>query len=98
MTKNYFRVAMMVPVVLSAILLSCSHDKVNNMIDTSSPAYHITQSESATIPAEIALPDNAPAGNSRVATFYAVGVQKYKAQEVQGSNPTTFQWVFVAPQ
>ena len=33
-----------------------------------------------------------------MATYYAVGVQKYKAQEVAGSYPVAYQWVFVAPQ
>ena len=43
------------------------------------------------------MPDNAPAGNIRVQTYYAVGVQKYKAQAKAGI-PGSFEWVFVAPQ
>ncbi|RYZ24805.1 MAG: DUF3455 domain-containing protein, partial [Chitinophagaceae bacterium] len=32
------------------------------------------------------------------ATFYAVGVQKYKSQPIAGSNPVQYEWVFVAPE
>lgn len=77
------------------LLSSCNKEKT---VDTNSPAYFITQAESLTIPDAVALPANLPNGNTRVATFYANGVQKYKAQEVAGSNPVTYQWVFVAPQ
>ena len=66
-------------------------------VDQNSPAYHINQSEKLVIPAEIDLPANLPAGNSRVATYYAVGVQKYKSQPKAGSMPVTYEWVFVAP-
>ena len=66
--------------------------------NNNSPAAHIAASEKLEIPAAIDLPANLPNGNTRVATFYAEGVQKYKAQEKAGSNPVTYQWVFVAPQ
>lgn len=95
MTKNHFRGGFLMTVVLSMLFISCTHDKP---VDTSTPAFHISESEKLNIPAAISLPDNSPAGNSRVATFYAVGVQKYKAQEIPGSNPVAYQWVFVAPQ
>ncbi|HKC36397.1 MAG TPA: DUF3455 domain-containing protein [Chitinophagaceae bacterium] len=83
--------------VISVVLLlsSCKKEKVE---DTNSPAFHIAESEKLVIPDAIKLPDNMPNGNSRVAAFFADGVQKYKAQEVPGSNPVTYQWVFVAPQ
>lgn len=77
------------------LLSSCSKGKT---IDTNSPAYFINQAESLTIPDAVALPANLPGGNTRVATFFANGVQKYKAQQVAGSSPVTYQWVFVAPQ
>src|SRR6188474_3313935 len=63
-----------------------------------SPAAHIVASESLVIPATVAVPENYPNGNTRVATFYAVGVQKYKARIKAGSNPVEYEWVFVAPQ
>jgi hypothetical protein len=44
------------------------------------------------------VPENLPYGNTRVATYYAVGVQKYKAREKAGSYPLAYEWVFVAPQ
>ena len=60
-------------------------------------SYHIQASEKLTIPASIELPQNLPGGNERVATYYAIGVQKYKAQLVS-TDPMMYQWVFVAPQ
>jgi hypothetical protein len=62
------------------------------------PALEITQSEQLAIPANVDLPANLPDGNSRVATYYAEGVQKYKAQAVGIEPAVTYQWVFVAPQ
>lgn len=63
-----------------------------------SPAAHIAASENLEIPAAVAVPENLPNGNTRVATFYAVGVQKYKARIKAGSDPVSYEWVFVAPQ
>ncbi|MFC5409007.1 DUF3455 domain-containing protein [Larkinella bovis] len=62
------------------------------------PVVLIQQSEPLTIPAAIDLPPNLPAGNARVATYFARGVQKYKAQEKAGSSPVAYEWVFVAPE
>ena len=62
-----------------------------------SPAAHISASENLAIPASVSVPENLPTGNSRVATFYAVGVQKYKARIKAGSDPVVYEWVFVAP-
>ena len=62
------------------------------------PAAHIAASENLTIPATVSVPENLPNGNSRVATYYAVGVQKYKARIKAGSDPVSYEWVFVAPQ
>ena len=83
-------------VLSSASLLSCTREKGH--LDVTSPAYHIVQSEKIIIPQAIQLPQNLPNGNSRVATFYAIGVQKYKAQQIPGSNPVAYQWIFVAPE
>jgi hypothetical protein len=80
--------------VFSALLIGCTKDKTE---DTSSPAYRINQSEQLLIPAEITVPANLPSGNTRVATFFAEGVQKYKAQ-VKAGSPGSYEWVFVAPQ
>ncbi|MFL5809536.1 MAG: DUF3455 domain-containing protein [Flavisolibacter sp.] len=86
---------MLVSIALfSTIAASCSHDK---NIDNNIAAQNIEQSEKLTLPASIELPANPPNGNQRVFTFFAVGVQKYKAQEIAGSNPIAYQWVFVAP-
>ena len=79
------------------IIVSCTREK-DETVDTSSPAYHIDESEKLVIPNAVKLPENLPNGNSRVFTFFADGVQKYKAQEILNSNPVAYQWVFVAPQ
>ena len=63
-----------------------------------SAAANIAVSESLEIPAAVAVPENLPNGNTRVATYYAVGVQKYKARVKTGSDPIAYEWVFVAPQ
>lgn len=81
--------------MFSAFLISCTKDKTQ---DTSSPAYRINQSEQLIIPVEITVPANLPSGNTRVATFFAEGVQKYKSQIKTGGGPVIYEWVFVAPQ
>jgi len=95
MKKKNFKAALLAPALFAVVMMSCTHDKVS---DTNSPAFHITESERLVIPASIELPANLPNGNTRVATFYADGVQKYRAQIVAGSNPEVYEWVFVAPQ
>ena len=80
---------------LVLLLASVSCKKENH--EMRSPAYRIAQSEKLIIPAEVDLPVNSPAGNTRLATYYAEGVQKYKAQVKAGSNPVSYEWVFVAP-
>jgi hypothetical protein len=94
MQRNNLIKTMTLSALFSTALIACSRDKEN---DTNSPACHIEKSESLAIPASIDLPDNLPGGNTRIATFYAAGVQKYKAQPKAGSNPVTFEWIFEAP-
>jgi hypothetical protein len=91
---NPYRKFILIPVFLSTAFLACKHD---NDIKTDTPAFHISESESLVIPAAIDIPANGT-GNTRVATFFADGVQKYKAQLKAGSSPATFEWVFVAPE
>jgi len=67
-------------------------------VNGNSPAAHISASENLVIPASVSIPGNLPNGNSRVATYYAIGVQKYKARVKAGSDPVVYEWVFVAPQ
>jgi Protein of unknown function (DUF3455) len=95
MRKNQLKPPLLVSMLSYALVLSCTREKGH--MDVTSPAYHIIQSERVIIPPTIELPQNLPNGNSRVATFYAIGVQKYKAQVITGSNPVAYQWVFVAP-
>ena len=87
--KNIFSVF----ILLSISAIACTHeDDVDH-----TPAWHISQSEKLSIPTAVEIPANHPDGNTRVATYYAEGVQKYKAQQKPGSSPATYEWVFVAP-
>lgn len=67
-------------------------------VNGNSPAAHISASENVAIPAPVSVPENLPNGNSRVATYYAIGVQKYKARVKAGSDPLAYEWAFMAPQ
>jgi Protein of unknown function (DUF3455) len=79
-------------VLVSAV--ACRHDNSSN---DRSPAWHIAESEKLVIPAAVDLPANLPAGNTRVLTLFAEGVQKYKAQ-VKAGTSDAYEWVFVAPE
>ena len=76
----------------AGLFSSCKKESEYNV-----PAHYISESEKLVIPSTVALPANLPNGNSRVVTYYAEGVQKYKAQVKPGSMPMTYEWVFVAP-
>ncbi len=93
--KNIYPTILLNAILFAAVLTGCKKD---NDIDINSPAYQIRESEKLVIPAAVDLPSNLPDGNTRVATYYAEGVQKYKAQAKAGTNPVTYEWVFVAPQ
>ncbi len=80
--------------LVSTLVIGCRREMESNL---HSPAYHIHKSEKLDIPAAIAIPSN-PKENLRVATFFAEGVQKYKAQQKPASDPAIYEWVFVAPQ
>lgn len=99
MKKNYslkiYKASLFFWMIL--LMISCTRHK-DEVVDTSLPSFHISESEKLTIPDAVRLPDNLPAGNSRIFTFFADGVQKYKAQEIPGSSPVAYQWQFVAPQ
>jgi hypothetical protein len=91
----------------AAAFTACQHDKdlmnatpeaVASFEKGNAPAAQIAASEKLTIPAAVDLPANLPNGNSRVATYFAEGVQKYKARAIAGSNPVAYEWAFVAPQ
>ena len=97
MKKNHFYEGLCISILMCIIGASCTRHK-QEVVDTDSPAFQITESEKLIIPDAIKLPDNSPGGNTRVLTFFADGVQKYKAQEIPNSNPVAYQWAFVAPQ
>ncbi len=96
MKKNSFSKMMMMAALATMLATACKKEK-DAVPDVNSPAYKIAESEKLVIPAEVDLPANLPNGNSRVATYYAEGVQKYRAQVKAGSSPLTYEWVFVAP-
>ena len=111
--KNYFKSSLLIAAVFSTALIACKKGIVENPdeLRTSSANFnsaleangnsavaHIEASENLIIPASVAVPENLPTGNTRVATYYAVGVQKYKARIKAGSDPVAYEWAFVAPQ
>lgn len=83
--------------VIAMIAAAATGCKKDYAADVNSPAYKITASEALVIPEAVDLPANTPGGNTRIATYYAVGVQQYKSQKKAGSNPVSFEWVFVGP-
>ena len=110
---NRLKKPLMIVFLFATAVIGCSKEVVlknsNDEIQTApagsspeangnSPAAHIIASENLTIPALVSVPENLPNGNTRVATYYAVGVQKYKARIKSGSDPASYEWVFVAPQ
>jgi hypothetical protein len=88
------KTAALVVVMSLVLIVSCTRDAVQ---DTTLPSYQISVSEQLGIPASVGIPENTPSGNTRAATFFAEGVQKYKAQQVAGSDPAVYQWVLLAP-
>ncbi len=82
------------PVEENMLLSQKNSTDINETSQTA--ASHIAASEKLTIPAAVSLPDD-PTGHTRVATYYAVGVQKYKAKLIAGSVPEAYEWSFVAP-
>jgi hypothetical protein len=113
MQRNILIKSIFISAVLSTVIVGCRR-QLDNMHSaefenadgekmawpegTKPPAYHITKSEKLVIPESIQLPANLPSGNTRVTTYFAEGVQKYKAQQKAGSDLGTYEWVFVAPQ
>jgi len=110
---NHLKRQLMIVLLCATVIIGCNKDVVlknsNEELQTvsavssleangNSPAAHISASENLVIPASVTVPENLPDGNSRVANYYAVGVQKYKARIKAGSDPEVYEWVFVAPQ
>lgn len=82
--------------LLMTAAVACDDEK-RMEIKPDSPAYHIAESEKLVIPDEVKVPDDLPVGNTRIATYFASGYQVYNAQQVGGSSPAVFEWVFVSP-
>lgn len=94
MKKNIQPLSLFLPAICAVIAMACNKDR--DAERPLRPADHIAASERLSIPPEIELPANLPSGNSRTATFYAEGVQKYKAQ-VKTGTAGILEWVLVAP-
>ena len=110
---NQLKKLLMIVFLFATAVIGCNKDVVlknsNDELQTASagssleangnsPEAHISASENLIIPAIVSVPENLPNGNTRAATYYAVGVQKYKARIKAGSDPVSYEWVFVAPQ
>jgi hypothetical protein len=78
------------------VLISCSKDHDITHDDIKLPSAQIIASEKLAIPDAVTIPANTPGGTIRVVTYYAEGVQRYKASPKAG-NPSVFEWVFVEP-
>ncbi|HYE55242.1 MAG TPA: DUF3455 domain-containing protein [Chitinophagaceae bacterium] len=92
--KKYYSKVILIAACVAAAIASCKPD---DNPGAHSPAWYIHKSEKLDIPASVDLPAN-PKGHARIATYFAEGVQKYKAQVKAGSDPVTYEWVLVAPQ
>src|ERR1051325_9372089 len=89
--KKPYRKFIVIPVVLLALLGACNKEKTTQK---PTPAEAIAESEALAIPDAVAIPANA-SGNTRILTFYAEGIQKYKSQLKSGNGPTAvYEWVF----
>jgi Protein of unknown function (DUF3455) len=91
--RHFIAFTLLATFTASTFFYSCKKEN-----DKKSSSGQITTSEKLTIPASIELPANLPGGNTRVATYYAVGVQKYKSQIVGSSSPVTYEWILVSPE
>ena len=94
MQQNYFGKLFLLSAFVSTVFIACEPE---NDPFIGSPAQQINESEQLVIPAAVDLPPDHPGAYTRVATFYAKGVQKYKAQAVAGSDPVVYQWVLAGP-
>lgn len=93
-TTNTGKLLFVTPLLLAILAMSCGKDhEPVNPVDHTLPSWQIAQSEQLQIPHNIAVN-----GSTRLATYFARGVQRYKAQVKAGSNPVSYEWVFVAPQ
>ena len=70
---------------------------MGNSLHNGSPVQQIAASDQLVIPEIVDLPAEPGVSYTRVATYFAKGVQKYKAQIKAGSNPVTYQWVLAGP-
>jgi len=71
-------------------MISCTDE---DGTDPDSPGYHIAESEKLAVPVEVDLPTSE---NTRVATYYARGVQIYNARQ-KPDSPGVYEWVFASP-
>lgn len=94
MQQKRFGRFILLTAIVSAALMACERD---NDPYNGSPAQQIEASEQMAIPETVALPAAHPGTFTRVATYYAKGVQKYKAQAKPGTMPVVYEWVLTGP-
>lgn len=83
--------------LVALVCISFSNCERDAVVDATPVAY-ILGSEQRYLPESVALPADTRYANTRVATYYASGVQQYRAKEIPGSYPIAYEWTFVAPQ
>ena len=111
MKLSFFKTTFLISVLTMSIAVACNKESdfviepgsldlpfsSGLPVEVMPPAYHIQESEKLVIPASVDLPANLPAGNKRVATYYAEGVQIYKAVQIGIDPVVTYAWAFVGP-
>lgn len=75
------------------LISSCKKDAV---VDAT-PAAYILGSEQKYVADAVDLPIDVRYSGTRVATYYAIGVQQYRAKEIAGNGAVKYEWTFVAP-
>jgi hypothetical protein len=94
--QNFLTALGCVPLLAAVLVTACKKEKKTE-VPHRLPVHYILESEKLVIPSILELPAHAN-GYTRLATFYATGIQKYKAQQKLGTNPASYEWVFIAPQ
>jgi len=84
--------SVLILVIIAMIIFACNKEET-----VKTPADHIRESESLVIPLSVAVPAYVPDGNTRVATYYAKGFQRYVSKEKPGVTPAEYEWKFFAP-
>ena len=94
---NRHVIAFAIATAAISLLYSCKKSKTDPQPVSPNYARLLNESENLTIPDAVALPFGTN-GNTRIATLYAEGVQKYKAQIKPNSQPAIYEWILAGPE